>query len=80
MEVKHRFQRRAVVLSLGNLDVFGLQLPEIAASTGGAEGFWELQSRNTWVTQGWEPTTLEDSENVLAEQSILNYIPPEFPA
>ena len=42
----------AVVLNLCYSDVFELQLPESPASTAGGEGFWELQSKNTWVTQG----------------------------
>ena len=33
---------RAVVPNLGTPDVLGLQLPEILASRGGGEGFWEL--------------------------------------
>ena len=33
---------RSVVPNLGPPDVLGLQLPEILASTGGGEGFWEL--------------------------------------
>ena len=33
---------RAVVHNLGPPDVLGLQLPEILASRGGGEGFWEL--------------------------------------
>ena len=32
----------AVVPNLGPPDVLGLQLPEILASKGGGEGFWEL--------------------------------------
>ena len=32
----------AVVLNLGPPDVLGLQLPEILASRGDGEGFWEL--------------------------------------
>ena len=39
---------RSVVLNLGPPDVLGLQLPEILASGGGGEGFWELQSKNLW--------------------------------
>ena len=39
-------------LILGYSGVFELQLPETLASTVGGEGFWELQSKNTWVTQG----------------------------
>ena len=42
-------------LTVGNAGVFGLQLPEILARTAGGGGFWEFQSKNTWVTQGWEP-------------------------
>ena len=33
---------RAVVPNLGPPDVLGLQLPEILASRGGGEDFWEL--------------------------------------
>ena len=33
---------RAVVPNLGPPDVLGLQLPEILASRGSGEGFWEL--------------------------------------
>ena len=33
---------RAVVSNLRPPDVLGLQLPEILASRGGGEGFWEL--------------------------------------
>ena len=49
-------------LTLGYSGVFELQLPETPASMAGDEGFWELQSKNTWVTQGQEPllyTTLD---------------------
>ena len=41
---------RPVVPNLGPPDVLGLQLPETPASTAGGEGFWELQSKNTWLT------------------------------
>ena len=44
---------KTVVLTLGNQGIFGLQFSETLASTAGGEGFWELQSKNTWVTQGW---------------------------
>ena len=33
---------KAAVPNLGPPDVLGFQLPEILASRGGAEGFWEL--------------------------------------
>ena len=36
----------------GNLNAFGLQLPGTPANTADGEGFWEMQSKNTWVTQG----------------------------
>ena len=45
-------QTISVVLNLCYSDVFELQLPETLASTAGGEGFWELQSKNTCVTQG----------------------------
>ena len=41
--------------TFGHRSVLELQLPEISASTSVAEGFWELQSENTWVTQGEGP-------------------------
>ena len=33
---------KAVVPNLGPPDVLGLQLPEVLASSGGGESFWEL--------------------------------------
>ena len=33
---------KQVVPNFGSLDVLGLQLPEILASTASGEGFWEL--------------------------------------
>ena len=39
---------------LVNQGVLGLQLPETQVITAVGEGFWELQSKNTWITQGWE--------------------------
>ena len=39
---------KAVVPNLGPPDVLRLQLPEILASTGGGEGFWELQFKKIW--------------------------------
>ena len=33
---------KVVIPNLGPPDVLGLQLPEILASRGGGEGFWEL--------------------------------------
>ena len=39
-------------LTLGYSGAFELQLPETPANTAGGEGFWELKSKNTWVTQG----------------------------
>ena len=38
----------AVIPNLGSPDVFALQLPEILASRGSGEGFWELESKNIW--------------------------------
>ena len=38
--------------TFSNWGVPGQQLPETLASTAGGQGFWELQSKNTWVTQG----------------------------
>ena len=35
--------------TLGNPDVFGLQLPEITASAASDGDFWEQQTKNTWV-------------------------------
>ena len=40
--------------TLGNPGVLGLQLPEILATTESGASFWELQSKNAWVTQGRE--------------------------
>lgn len=34
---------------LTNADVLGPQFPKTLASTAGFEGFWELQSNNTWL-------------------------------
>ena len=34
--------------SLKSLNVLGLQLPEVLASTGRGEGFWEFESMNIW--------------------------------
>ena len=39
---------------LANPGLLALQVPETLASTVGGEGFWTLQSKNTWVTQAWE--------------------------
>ena len=39
---------------LDNPGVLGLQLPETLAWTVGGEGFWELHSKNIWVTHCWE--------------------------
>ena len=36
---------KSVVPNLGPPDVLGLQLPEIPASKGGSEGFWELRPK-----------------------------------
>ena len=44
-----------VVPSLELLIVLELQLLETLASPADGEGFWELQSENTWVTHGSEP-------------------------
>ena len=38
--------------TLGNPNVLGLQLPDTMGTTTSGEGFWELQSKNTWVIQG----------------------------
>ena len=35
-------------------------IPRNPASTASGVGFWELQSKNTWVTQGWEPLLQDD--------------------
>ena len=40
--ISERKYPKTVVLNLGPPDVLGLQLPEILASRGGGEGFWEL--------------------------------------
>ena len=42
---------RSVVLKLGSPDVLGLKCPEILASIASGEGFWELQSKNSWGPQ-----------------------------
>ena len=44
-----------VVPNLGRPDVLGLRLPEILASKGGGEGFWELSSKNIWRPKVGEP-------------------------
>ena len=41
--------------TLDNPGVLGLKLPEAFTTSCAAWGFWELQSRNTWFTQAWEP-------------------------
>ena len=52
IEREAEWETRAVVPNLGSPEVLGLQLPEIPASTARGEGFWELQSKNIWRTQG----------------------------
>lgn len=41
--------------TLGNSTIIERQLPETPGSTTEGEGFWKLQSKNTWVVQGQEP-------------------------
>ena len=58
---------RAVVLNLGPPDVLGLHLPEILASRGGGEGFWELYSKNIWrpkLGDHWTRSLLDWQEEV----------------
>ena len=55
----------AVVVNLGPPDLLGLQLPEILASRGDGEGFWELQSKNIWRLK------VEDHWSIVLCQSIL---------
>ena len=53
------FQRkegcRTVVSKLGSPNVLGLSSPEALTTSCAGQDFRELQSKNTWVTQGWEP-------------------------
>ena len=37
--------------TLCNPSVLGLQLPDTTASTASGESFWELQSKNIWITR-----------------------------
>ena len=41
--------------NLGHPDVLELQFPEAFTTNCAGWDFWELQFKNTWVTQGWEP-------------------------
>ena len=41
--------------TFGNLGILGLQLPKAFTISCTGCGFWELQSKSTWVIQGWEP-------------------------
>ena len=41
--------------TLGNPAVLGLQLPEAFTTSYTGQGFWELESENTWIAQSWEP-------------------------
>ena len=41
--------------TLSNQGILGLKLPGAFIASFVGQGFWELQSKNTWVTQGWEP-------------------------
>lgn len=41
--------------TLGNLGILGLQFPEAWPTNCAGQGFWELQSGNTWATQRREP-------------------------
>ena len=43
------------LLTLGNPDFLGLQLPQAFTTSWISQGFWELLSKNTWVTKGWKP-------------------------
>ena len=45
----------AVVPNLGPPYVLGLQLPEILASRGGGEGFWDVVVQEHLEAQGWGP-------------------------
>ena len=39
-------------LTLGSPGVLGLQSPEAFTTSYAGWGFWDLQSQNTWITQG----------------------------
>ena len=41
--------------TLGHSGVLGLQFPEAFPTRCAGQGFWELQSKNACLTQGWEP-------------------------
>ena len=41
--------------TLADPAVPGLQCQETRATTASDESFWELQTKKTWLTQGWEP-------------------------
>ena len=42
-----------------NSGVLGLQFPDIRTAICAGLDFWGLQSKNTWVIQGWPITGLE---------------------
>lgn len=50
-----KFSNLKILHTLGNPGLLELPLPETLVSTASGDGIWELQSKNIWVTKGWEP-------------------------
>ena len=48
---------------LGDPDVLELQFPEAITTSCASWGFWELQSKNIWVTQGWGTTAINNKKS-----------------
>lgn len=44
---------------MGNLGVLGLHFPEAFTTSTAGQGFWDVQAKNTSISQGWEPNALQ---------------------